>query len=76
MLLAEKMWSIPPEDTLQFRDFPPWPDRGGRKHGNLSDNAFAESFTNTLKRKKTPACGYETPNDVIGRLPRFLDFSR
>jgi putative transposase len=43
------------------------------RKGNPYDNAFAESFMKTLKHEEILAYEYETMNDVIGRLPRFIE---
>jgi len=43
------------------------------RKGNPYDNAFAESFMKTLKHEEVLAYEYETMNDVIGRLPRFIE---
>lgn len=44
----------------------------GRK-GNPYDNAYAESFLKTLKHEEIHAFEYKTMEDVVGRLPRFLE---
>jgi putative transposase len=44
----------------------------GRK-GNPYDNAYAESFFKTLKHEEVYAYEYETMDDVIERLPHFID---
>jgi putative transposase len=44
----------------------------GRK-GNPYDNAYAESFFKTLKHEEVYAYEYETMEDVIERLPHFID---
>ena len=40
---------------------------------NPYDNSQAESFMKTLKHEEVYAYEYETMNDVIDRLPRFID---
>lgn len=44
----------------------------GRKD-NPYDNAYAESFFKTLKHEEVYAYEYETMEDVIERLPHFID---
>ena len=44
----------------------------GRK-GNPYDNAYAESFFKTLKHEEVYAYEYETMDDVIERLPHFIN---
>ena len=44
----------------------------GRK-GNPYDNAYAESFFKNLKHEEVYAYEYETMEDVIERLPHFID---
>jgi putative transposase len=44
----------------------------GRK-GNPYDNAYAESFFKTLKHEEVYAYEYEMMEDVIERLPHFID---
>src|SRR6059036_594692 len=41
--------------------------------GNPYDNAFMESFYKTLKYEEVHLCDYETYDDVIERLPFFID---
>jgi putative transposase len=41
--------------------------------GNPCDNAQVESFFKTLKHEEVYACEYETMQDVMERLPRFLE---
>ena len=41
--------------------------------GNPYDNAQAESFVKTLKHEEVHLNGYETFQDVVARLPRFLE---
>jgi putative transposase len=41
--------------------------------GNPYDNAFAESFFKTLKYEEILLHGYRTMDDVLSRLPHFLD---
>jgi putative transposase len=41
--------------------------------GNPYDNAFMESFYKTLKYEEVNLCDYETYEDVIERLPFFLE---
>ncbi len=43
------------------------------RRGNPYDNAKAESFMRTLKHEEVHLGGYETLQDVVARLPRFLD---
>jgi putative transposase len=43
------------------------------RKGNPYDNAQAESFMKTLKHEEVYAYEYETIDDVIERLPRFID---
>ena len=43
------------------------------RRGNPYDNAKAESFIKTLKHEEVHPGGYETFQDVVARLPRFLD---
>jgi transposase InsO family protein len=41
--------------------------------GNPYDNAFMESFNKTLKYEEVHLWNYETYNDVIERLPFFIE---
>ena len=41
--------------------------------GNPYDNAFMESFYKTLKYEEVHLCDYETYDDVIERLPFFIE---
>jgi transposase InsO family protein len=43
------------------------------RKGNPYDNAFAESFMKTLKYEEVLLNDYETFNDVLERLPRFIE---
>jgi putative transposase len=43
------------------------------RSGNPYDNAFAESFMKTLKYNEVNLWEYETFNDVIERIPYFID---
>ena len=43
------------------------------RRGNPYDNAKAESFMKTLKHEEVHLGGYETFQDVVARLPRFLE---
>lgn len=43
------------------------------RRGNPYDNAKAESFMKTLKTEAVSLAGYETHDDVLAHLPRFID---
>jgi putative transposase len=43
------------------------------RRGNPYDNAKAESFMKTLKHEEVHLNGYETFQDAVARLPRFLE---
>jgi putative transposase len=43
------------------------------RRGNPYDNAKAESFMKTLKHEEVHPGGYETFQDAVARLPRFLE---
>jgi hypothetical protein len=43
------------------------------RKANPYDNAQAESFMKTLKHEEVLACNYETMQDVIDRIPRFIE---
>jgi putative transposase len=43
------------------------------RRGNPYDNAKAESFMKTLKHEEVRLGGHETFQDVVARLPRFLE---
>ena len=43
------------------------------RRGNPYDKANAESFTKTLKHEEVHLNGYKTFQDVVARLPRFLE---
>ncbi len=43
------------------------------RRGNPYDNAKAESFMKTLRHEEVHLNGYETFQDVVTRLPRFID---
>ena len=41
--------------------------------GNPYENGMIESFFKTLKHEEVNLCEYETYQDVVTRLPHFLD---
>lgn len=41
--------------------------------GTPEDNAFIEAFFKTLKKEEVYARNYETMNDVVTQLPKFID---
>lgn len=43
------------------------------RKGNPYDNAWTESFMKILKYEEVYLCGYETYEDVVRRIPTFLD---
>jgi len=43
------------------------------RKGNPYDNARAESFFKTLKYEEVYLCEYETLEEVVGRLPHFIE---
>ena len=43
------------------------------RRGNPYDNAQAESFIKTVKYEEVYLNDYETYQDVVGHVPRFLD---
>jgi putative transposase len=43
------------------------------RRANPYDNAQAESFMKTLKHEEVLACNYETMQDVVDRIPRFME---
>ena len=43
------------------------------RRANPYDNAQAESFMKTLKHEEVLACNYETMQDVVDRIPRFIE---
>lgn len=43
------------------------------RRANPYDNAQAESFMKTLKHEEVLACHYETMQDVVDRIPRFIE---
>jgi putative transposase len=43
------------------------------RKANPYDNAQAESFMKTLKHEEVLACHYETMQDVVDRIPRFIE---
>jgi putative transposase len=43
------------------------------RRANPYDNAQAESFMKTLKQEEVLACNYDTMQDVVDRIPRFIE---
>ena len=43
------------------------------RKGNPYDNAWTESFMKILKYEEVYLCGYETYEDVVRRVPDFLE---
>ena len=43
------------------------------RKGNPYDNAFAESFMKTIKTEEVYLWEYRTLDDVLGRLPYFIE---
>jgi putative transposase len=43
------------------------------RRANPYDNAQAESFMKTLKHEEVLAYNYETMQDVVDRIPRFIE---
>jgi putative transposase len=49
------------------------PEGSMGRRGNPYDNAKAESFMKTLRHKEVHLGGHEAFQDVVARLPRFLE---
>ena len=61
--------SIEYTSELEFHRF----DISMSRRGNPYDNAMMESFFKTLKQEEVYLYEYETINDVIARLPYFIE---